>query len=224
MVQAHMNGLEISIKQQLMYYFGAEGDNMEFKNRSSGAYIFRPDPKKPDANEFNSNIISNIKVYKGDIVDEVHQTFGDWAKQIIRVYKNAANYFEFDWLVGPIDTRWLLIQLYNRQNSKKYFSNKEGKEVISRFESNLLSDKFYTDSNGREIITRRNDFRATYNYSNEEPISGNYYPITSGISLVDEYRNIEIAVLNDRAQGGASLNSGHLELMVKIFKLMQNTY
>ena len=29
--------------QSFHYYSGAKGDNREFKNRSSGAYVFRPD-------------------------------------------------------------------------------------------------------------------------------------------------------------------------------------
>ena len=93
------------------------------------------------------------------------------------------------------------------------YSDGQGKEIISRFTTNLNSgDIFYTDSNGREMLERKRNFRPTFDISLEEPISGNYYPITSKISLRDN--DLEFAILNDRAQGGSSLESGQLELMV----------
>lgn len=38
----------------------------------------------------------------GDLVDEVHQTWGEFVHQIVRVYKLGADAIEFDWVVGPI--------------------------------------------------------------------------------------------------------------------------
>lgn len=191
------SGLSLPIRQELMYYIGAQGNNWVFENRSSGAYIFRPDTDEPVAMPFSSNILKQTVVYKGDLVDEAHQTFNEWNKQIIRVYKNE-NHVELDWIVGPID-----------------ISDNKCREIISRFTTNLNAETFFTDSNGRELLERRNNFRETYNYTNEEPVAGNYYPITSGISIVDKQKGVELAVLNDRAQGGASLNLGELELMVR---------
>lgn len=45
-----------------------------------------------------------------------------------------------------------------------------------------------------------------------EPVAGNYYPVNSRIMLKDD--ELSLVVLNDRAQGGTSLNNGELELMV----------
>lgn len=96
-----------------------------------------------------------------------------------------------------------------------YYSDNFGKEVISRFTTNLRSDDiFYTDSNGREMVQRRINYRSTYNYTNEEPIAGNYYPVTSRILIKNTENNIQFALINDRAQGGTSLKSGEIELMV----------
>lgn len=103
MHSATLNGLNLPVRQELMYYIGAQGNNMVFQNRSSGAYIFRPDPKNPVAKRFTENL-NETKIYKGKLVDEAHQIFNDWNKQIIRVYKKE-NHIEFDWLVGPIDIR-----------------------------------------------------------------------------------------------------------------------
>lgn len=74
---------------------------------------------------------------------------------------------------------------------------------------------FYTDSNGREQIKRELNKRSDYEYdATVEPITGNYYPVTSKIVLKDETKNIEVAVVTDRSQGGTSLKAGEIELMV----------
>lgn len=95
------------------------------------------------------------------------------------------------------------------------YSDDKGKEVISRFTTSLNTDDvFYTDANGREMIKRVRNFRPDFNVTIEELAAGNYYPVTSRIVLKDEGTGVEFAVLNDRAQGGTSLRSGEVELMV----------
>lgn len=102
-----------------------------------------------------------------------------------------------------------------------FLSSPEGVEVITRFSSDLNSNAtFYTDSNGREMIKRVRNYRETYNYTDEEPVSGNYYPVTSRIAIRDTEENVELALLNDRAQGGSSLKDGEVELMVSSGRLI----
>jgi len=85
--------------------------------------------------------------------------------------------------------------------------------VISWFSTNLdTQGKFYTDSNSREYLTRRRDLRDTWKAKILEPVAGNYYPITSGISIHDD--ETKVAILTDRAQAGGSIFDGTLELMV----------
>lgn len=89
-----------------------------------------------------------------------------------------------------------------------------GKEVISKFTSDLKTDGiFYTDSNGREILQRKRDYRPTWTVNISEPVSANYYPVTSRIVVRDAEKK-EVAVLTDRAQGGTSMKDGEIELMV----------
>lgn len=115
---------------------------------------------------------------------------------MIRVYKDE-NFAEFEWLVGPIP-----------------IEDKVGKEIISRFESNIKSNGvFYTDSNGRELLRRRRNHRDTWDLELLEKVSGNYYPVTAKIAIEDE--KVRLAVLTDRAQGGSSLTDGAVELMVR---------
>uniref|UniRef100_A0A1A9W6T1 Alpha-mannosidase n=1 Tax=Glossina brevipalpis TaxID=37001 RepID=A0A1A9W6T1_9MUSC len=186
-----VEGMTRIISQDFLYYEGAVGNNLEFQNRSSGAYIFRP---------LNSTIKIvttkvDITVYRGSLVEEVHQVFNDWISQVVRVYRHK-NYAEFEWLVGPIP-----------------IDDDVGKEVITRFETDIKSEGiFFTDSNGREMIKRLRNHRDTWNVDIVEPEAGNYYPITTKIALEDN--RARLAILTDRAQGGSSLKDGSLELMV----------
>jgi lysosomal alpha-mannosidase len=102
------------------------------------------------------------------------------------------------------------------KNSTFFFSDDIGKEVVSRFTTDLQTNGlFYTDSNGRELLERKRNYRPTWNLDLTERQSGNYYPVTSRILIRDTVRQQEVAVLNDRSQGGSSLNDGQMELMVR---------
>lgn len=189
---ATVNGVTLQITQEFLYYVSGG---------ASQAYIFTPDGSgaKKVATEFEGGV--KITAIEGDIFTGVLQEFSPWVKQIIKVYRDDPSYIQFDWVVGPID-----------------FSD-GGKEVISRFTTPLLNNgTFFTDSNGREMLRRVRNFRPDYEYTNEQPVSGNYYPITSKITINQEItedgENIEVAVLNDRAQGGSSVDEGEIELMV----------
>ncbi|KAJ4433199.1 hypothetical protein ANN_15456 [Periplaneta americana] len=183
----------VNVIQDFMYYEGFIGDNWGSDHRSSGAYIFRP----KTSDKFEVSDSATAVVYKGEVVEEIHQTFSPWVSQIVRINKGE-NHVELEWLVGPIP-----------------IDDGNGKEVISTFSTNLATDGlFYTDSNGRELLERKRDFRPTWDVSIAEPAAGNYYPVTSKIVLRDAAKGQEVAVLNDRAQGGASLKDSEAELMV----------
>ena len=80
----------------------------------------------------------------------------------------------------------------------------------------MNNGRFYTDSNGRQTLLRQRDFRETWQYRKTEPVSGNYYPVNSHLYITDDQAKPEmlLALINDRSQGGTSLNDGELELMV----------
>lgn len=65
---------EMKVRQNFFIYEAFSGDNREFKNRSSGAYIFRPNVT--EALQIVSR--ADVKVIKGDLVDEVHQVILFW--------------------------------------------------------------------------------------------------------------------------------------------------
>ncbi|XP_059170739.1 lysosomal alpha-mannosidase-like, partial [Physella acuta] len=179
-----------TLNQEFYFYEGQ--DNV---GRNSGAYVFRP--KHPTTKRVGLDAPVTVRVVKGPLVQEVHQTFCPWVSQVVRLYKGA-KYAEFQWIVGPIDTE-----------------DGQGKEVVSLFTSNLQNDRiFYTDSNGREMLERVQDMRETWDYRAVDPISGNYYPVTSRIYIQDRRKDVQLSVVTDRPQGGTSLGTGLLELMV----------
>ncbi|KAG4070459.1 hypothetical protein HA402_005691 [Bradysia odoriphaga] len=190
--EINVDGVTNKLSQNFLFYRGFAGNNREYKNRSSGAYIFRP---IPDTVEEVVGIDVDLQVIRGDLVDEVHQVFNDWISQVVRIYKTE-KYVEFEWLVGPIPV-----------------DDDIGKEIVSRFTTDINNaGVFYTDSNGREMIRRKLNTRGTWNLEVNEPIAGNYYPINAKIVLEEGYKRL--AILTDRSQGGSSMIGGTLEIMV----------
>ncbi|KAK8768601.1 hypothetical protein V5799_014933, partial [Amblyomma americanum] len=185
----------VSVNQSFYWYEGHAGNNSQFRFRASGAYIFRPEAQEPLPVAEKAELVLIVK--NGSIVQEVHQKFSDWLTQVIRVYEDE-DFVEFDWVVGSIPIQ-----------------DKIGKEIITRFDSDLQTNGvFYTDSNGREILQRSRNFRPTWQVDIKEPVSGNYYPVNSRIFLRDPTRAVQLTVLTDRSQGGSSLQDGSVELMV----------
>lgn len=71
------------------------------------------------------------------------------------------------------------------------------------------------------MIKRKLYRRSDYEYdATQEPVASNYYPVTSKITIMDENRDLKVSVLNDRSQGGSSLNDGDIELMVSTILLV----
>ncbi|XP_030940374.1 probable alpha-mannosidase At5g13980 [Quercus lobata] len=179
-----------SVQQSYLYYRGDEG-NQTVNPQASGAYVFRPNGTYP----IKSDNKASFSVFRGPLLDEVHQRINSWIYQITRVYKEK-EHVEVEFLVGPIP-----------------FGDKIGKEVVTQITTTLKNNKtFYTDSSGRDFIERIRDYRKDWDLEVNEPIAGNYYPINLGIYLKDN-RN-ELSVLVDRSVGGSSIRDGQLELML----------
>jgi len=187
------NGQTVSLKQSFYYYKSMKGDNKGAEHRASGAYVFRPDGQTP----VNIGVKLTSTLYKGSIVQEVRQQFDSWVSQTVRIYPNE-DYIEFDWVIGPIPD-----------------TDQIGKEVITRFDSNLTTNGlFYTDANGRQILERKRNFKPTFNFTATEPVAANYYPVNSRIYINDKNQDLQISLINDRSQGGSSSQDGSIELMI----------
>ncbi|XP_037083659.1 lysosomal alpha-mannosidase-like isoform X1 [Pollicipes pollicipes] len=184
---------DIQINQTFMWYEGygnASGSKWERPQRPTGAYIFNP---KGEAQVIEAKSVVTLD---GALVKEYRHTFDmDWVSQVTRLYKDEP-FAEVEWMVGPIPTE-----------------DGVAKEVISRFSSAINStDTFYTDSNGRQMMKRRRNHRDTWTLNVTEPVAGNYFPVNSRIFIKDA--DSQLTVLTDRSQGGSSLASGQLELML----------
>ena len=52
-------------------------------------------------------IICFLISWQGSEVEEVEQSFGDFASQVVRLYRNAAH-AEVEWTVGPIPYKYVI--------------------------------------------------------------------------------------------------------------------
>ena len=112
---------------------------------------------------------------KTDTVQKASIVFNEWVSQEFNLYRNSSS-VELEWMVGPIP-----------------IEDNVGKEVIVRYHTNIKSgSKYYTDANGREVLERIRDYRPTWHFIDDEPISSNYYPINSRIWIQDNDRQLTV--------------------------------
>ncbi|CAG4980624.1 unnamed protein product [Parnassius apollo] len=180
----------LDLAVRMYYWTPCYGDNSNTSQRSSGAYIFRPNITIP----FELKIL-HTQVKKGPIVSEIRITTPGNASSVLRLY-SGLNFLEHDFVIGPISV-----------------DDNIGKEYVVRYETNIFNDGiFYTDSNGRQMLKRKLSERPQWNLTLEEPIPGNYYPVTNKFTIEDT--ESRLSVLTDRSQGGTSLVEGNIELML----------
>jgi lysosomal alpha-mannosidase len=197
------NGKKVPLTQNFWYY---QGEDRFRGEKPSGAYAFNPTHHVPHG----STNAASFKIIRGDLVDEVHQTFKPWITQVIRLYRDY-DYIEFDWVIGPIPT-------------KNYLYD-HGLEIITRYDTNFQNNgTFFTDSNGRETIRRIRHYRSTWDLETTESVASNYYPVTSWIFLRDYSQDLQMTVLTDRSEGGSSMSDGSLELMLHRRLLFDDGY
>jgi len=176
--------------QSWLWYNASVGNNAS--GQASGAYIFRPNSSKAIP-AFSGT--PKMHLARGEVADEVHQTFGPWVSQRVRLGKES-RHAEITYTVGPIDSKDGL-----------------GKEIVSRIVTNLnTSGQCLTDSNGREMLQRKRDYRPSWHMNQTELVAGNYYPVTTALAIKD--KNAQLTVLTDASQAGTGcVRDGEVELM-----------
>ncbi|CAF4876634.1 unnamed protein product [Rotaria sp. Silwood1] len=175
------------------YYFEARSfpSNSTQGFEASGAYMFRP--LSSHAQPVSTQ--RTINCTKTKILQSAFIVFNSWVTQQITLYPEASA-VEIEWTLGPIP-----------------IDDNVGKEIVIRYDTNINSaSKYYTDANGREVLERIRNYRPTWNYSSDEPISGNYYPINSRIWIRDN--QTQLTILTDRSEGGGSMYDGSIEIML----------
>ena len=73
---------------------------------------------------------------------------------------------------------------------------------------------FHTDANGLYMQKRILNYKEGFDLENPIIPSVNYYPVTSAIYIQDQTDNKRLTIMNDRSQGGSSLDPGRVELMI----------
>lgn len=190
-------GERVPLRQSFFCYEAQHAPSRTDAIPSSGAYIFSPADDEP----YDLGTHVTYRIVKGNIVHEIQQVFDSWITQVIRLYKGL-DLIEFEWMVGPVP-------LESRR------SGLVGREVVSRFTSNIMNDGvFYTDSNGRTTIERRRGPTARRGDENWKSTASQYYPVVSWVYIKDNSRNVQMTVLTDSSQGTTSLHDGEIELMV----------
>uniref|UniRef100_A0A7E4VA72 Alpha-mannosidase n=1 Tax=Panagrellus redivivus TaxID=6233 RepID=A0A7E4VA72_PANRE len=175
------------LKQSFLYYRGHARNG-----QNSGAYVFRPE--ESTANEINKAPSLTT------VGTEARQTFSDWVTQTVRLIPGK-KYVEFEWTVGPLPD--------HADGDTKY-----GTELITRYEVSGIDTKAtsYTDANGRQLIKRVRNFNPDFEYENNEPVAGNYVPVTSTVVLKDS--STAAAILVDRAVAGGQIQDNSFELLI----------
>ncbi|CAF1386287.1 unnamed protein product [Adineta steineri] len=184
--------LTVSFTHQGLYWYTSFPGYKELPEiHASGAYVFQP---------FFSTAVPvsarrSINCTKTDTVQKASIVFNEWASQEISLF-NGSLQIELEWTVGPIPV-----------------DDDIGKEIIILYDTNIESGStYYTDANGREVLQRIRDYRPTWHYVVDEPVSSNYYPINSRIWIRDHNR--QLTILTDRSEGGGSMRDGSIEIML----------
>jgi hypothetical protein len=139
-----------------------------------------------------------VDLVTGPIVNEARQTFADWMTQTVRLWAGK-DHAEFEYTIGPIP-----------------WQDGLGKEIITQYTTAIKSNAtWWSDTNGRDSIVRVRDSRSSWNYTVEEPVSGNYVPINAFSFIKDVVSGTTLSVSTDRSQGVASMKDGELEIMIQ---------
>jgi len=161
--------------------------------QKSGAYVFRPyyKEKRPE----NYNTFLRQEVFDGKLLKQI-KLLGD----------------EVDTILTLTDgDDFVKVESYLKGIPK----TPTGREVVLSLKVKDFNNNkvFYTDTMGLEMQERVLNYRSSWDLKVDQPISGNYYPINHAIAIKDQDKIFE--VLNDRSQGGSSLENGEIEIMIQ---------
>ena len=168
-------------------------NSFQKQGQPSGAYVFRPDPANARPTEWAP--LTHTYVYRGKVVTEFwHER--EHVSELIRLNTN-----------GQIEVRTFM---------KGIPLSTQGTEVTFNVRTEYKNKGiFYTDSTGMAMQKRELNKRPQpFKYTTVQPISSNYFPLTSTILFDDLDSQKRVSVYTDRAQGGAVIDEGMIEVMI----------
>lgn len=191
------------------YYRSYQSKDGGYKPQRSGAYIFRAAGQ--NATRY-AVVPTTVQIKRGSHFIEVTIKRESAVTTRLRFYNTTgiggatpgvdihvsspmSQTIEIESLLGPINV-----------------SDQIGKEIVLRIERTGINNRgvFYTNSNGLENQKRIRNSKVTVNDS----VAGNYYPVNSAIYIEDARTGDRVTLMNDRSQGGSSLEDGALEVMI----------
>jgi hypothetical protein len=173
-------------------YFTYDYRNDPSRHNRSGSYLMATD--NDQIKPFN---LERTIYYIGKTLTEINFVFEKSVLKI-RIYPKE----EFNYI---IDTESIILN--GRPNGVAEFLL----TVNSNIENldNNGNSVFYTDTNGLKVIKRVKNTREWYNFTVDDIVPSNFYPINSVISIKGQKDDV-LNVYNDRAQGATSLNKGEI--------------
>jgi len=157
---------------------------LKYISAHSGAYAFTPaGPASPVTSSPPTTVVS-----KGPLVNEVYQTFSNYAKQTVRLFNASSadieSYLEINFDLGPLPSHY---------------------EIVASFSTPLNTQRtITTDDNGFEFLTRK--------YNTQVDIGANYYPLVYAAYINDD--KSQLTLISERSHGAGGPNNGELEVMV----------
>ena len=192
----------ITKKMNFTYYDGMYYTNAD--NCLDGAYQFSPYNKYPEKIEID---YENSFFIMGNL-------------GIIFVTRNI--YASFTIFIIFYNPFFMKVEHFFNSMEETYWLRRYSNGYSFVFKTNINNMKedykpiFYTDTNGLEMIQRKID---KFNYMEMENVSiaGNFYPVTSAISIKDEnnYDPNIVTIFNDRPQAGTGILPGAIILILQ---------
>lgn len=178
---------EVILKQEML----------DYTTSRSGAYIMRPE--------------SQVPLYTNSPIKLVQIT-GDHVQQVCSYFytSNVESAFETSVCVKIFSTRGIVstpnvLEVGGFMEVTYNVVGRRNRETVSRFNTNLETNRGFFTDNGLEIRQRKGEGTRTEN---------KYYPNLSFSYLQDAKKNIQFTILSRQAMGTHSRDEGMLEQML----------
>lgn len=180
----------------LQYYAASQGKDgyNDSSNCAEGAYLFKPDRYQRWQYPYSRLDSTHI--------EEVGQYIEQWTFRFSS--KLHGQFAIVKVKFSPLFSD--LVQFDVELNGIPVMADDQGKDVtvnwkLLDFEANST---FWTDSNGLEMQERILNYRPSWNWSGDQNISSNYYPVNSAIAMRDSSTSRQVTVMNERSQAGSA--------------------
>ena len=189
-----------------MKYWASFTHFIDINEMNSGAYNFHP--MLGQYHPYPYGDVKEVAITKNKNSQEMDISFGKYLYEDKNESMKSRVHISID---SDLPILKIDVDLDSLPLEQKF----NGYEVVPNFHLNNFDNDntFYTDSNGLEMQKRILNYRPSWTLDTSENVTSNYYPINSAISIQDKNSKRRLTVMNDRSQGGTSVEPGTVELM-----------